>query len=182
MIWRVAVVLAAATGGLFAGSDAVTSGLAWRPLQRIPSVQVEETMMTFGGKEIPAQTITLSHSGSSFSNAVVLPLDVSLQEYNVISFRVKMKVPSGAPDNFSISVFNESSWYITNGPAAAGTKFLEHANEVAPGEYEFTWQAAATFEKFDMASARFLALIYLTQEIPEGETVKITVSEVTFQK
>ncbi len=182
--WRwliLGMLIASASGGFAAEPESSTSGLGWKPLQS-KSTQMSEDTIDFDGKKIPVQTFTLIHGNSSYSQALVLPLEGELKDYTEISFRIKIVRPGGADDDLGVHFLNEESWFLQNGAMQAGTKFLAHANEVAPGEYVFTWSITDLLENFPMSEARFLALIYPVQSIPEGETAQISVSEVTFQK
>lgn len=166
---------------LSAESGAVTSG-DWAPIQKAVTVTVEDGTMKVNDKEVAARTLIYSRSSSSFTNAVGVPVVADLMEYPVISFRLKLALPSGAPDNFIVSFFGEDNWYLKNEVSSLVVKFLEHASEVAPGEYEFVWDGREKFQQFDMSAARSFVLVYPTEEIPEGETVKMSVSDVSFQK
>lgn len=166
---------------LSAESDRVTSG-DWAPLQKAATVIMEDSTMKVNDKEVAARTLIYSQGSSSFTNAVGMPVVADLMEYPVISFRVKLEIPSGESDNFIVSFFGEDNWYLKNEVTTLVVKFRDYANEVGPGEYEFVWDGREKFQNFDMSAARNFVLIYPTQEIPEGETAKISVSEVSFQK
>jgi hypothetical protein len=95
---------------------------------------------------------------------------------------MKLEHPAEAADDLGVHFLNEESWFLQNGPQQAGTKLVANSVEVAPGEYVFTWPIMNLFENVPMDEARSLALIYPVQSIPEGETVRILISEVTFHK
>jgi len=176
-----ALVVILALSDLSAEPDSISSD-DWAPLQKSSAVTMEDGSMNVNGKEVPLRTLVFSKSKSSFNDAVGLPVPGDLMEYSVISFQVKLELPSGAPDNFIVTFFNEKGWYLKNDVNSLVTKFLDHANEVAPGVYEFFWDARQKFEAYEMGDARHLVLIYPTSQIPDGETVKVSVSAVSFQK
>jgi hypothetical protein len=182
--WRwliLVMLLAAGPSGFAAEPESTTSGLGWKPLQS-KTTQMSEDTIDFDGKKLPVQTFTLVHGNSSYSQAVVLPLAVELKDYTSISFRMKLEHPAEAADDLGVHFLNEESWFLQNGPQQAGTKLVANSVEVAPGEYVFTWPIMNLFENVPMDEARSLALIYPVQSIPEGETVRILISEVTFHK
>ena len=174
--------LVATAPGPFAQEPPGVVSEPWQPLQKAAPVEVMDSTMTFEGEEVDAQAVLFRKSSSSFSNALVVPLGVVLSDYQTLSFMIKMDPAARRLEDFRVEVFNERSWYLKNGPRSAGTKFFKHAVEISPGEYFFLWQFADIFEDFDMAEARFIALIYPTQKIPEGEVTTLYISPVTFQK
>lgn len=168
--------------GLFAqdSSDAVSE--PWQRMQESAPVEIMDASMTFDGKETVGQAVHYRQSSSSFNNILVVPLGVNLADYQSLSFMIKMDPATSRPEDFRIDFFTENSWYLKNGPRTAGTNFFEHAVEMSPGEYLFRWNFADIFADFEMAEARFLALIYPTPKIPEEEVSTFMLSPVTFHK
>lgn len=166
---------------LSAETEGVSSG-DWSPIRSGATVSMADGSMKVKDKEIPVRTFIYTRFGNSLTNAVGVPIAVNLMERPFISFRVKMELPPGAPDNFVVTLFDEDGEILKNEVNSLSTKFFDHVTEVAPGEYEFVWDGRKKFQEYDISTARYFGLIYSTSQIPENETVKITVSAVSFQK
>lgn len=176
------IFLALALGGLQAGQGNVVIPLAdGAAIGNRTVVEIHEGELSAQGETLPAVTILFSRAESSFSEAVIFPLEHALSEFSTLSFWLEMDSTGGNLDEVRFGFLNERKWYLTKGHLNTVFKLEKYLSETQGNLVKVSLPLQELAESFDLAEVRFFMLNYGVQQIPEGETVKVTVSEVTLE-
>lgn len=144
-------------------------------------VEVHDAELSVQGAEVPAVTILFSHAGSSFSEAVIFPLENALSEFSTLSFWLEMDPSAGNLNEVKFGVLNEKKWYLTKGHLNTVFNVEKYISETQGNLVKVSLPLQELAENFDLSQTRFFMLNYAVQQIPEGNTVKVTVSEITLE-
>lgn len=168
-------------GFAVARGEQLATSTGWKALQASGKLEIAETTLAVDGKEIPAVTVRIPASQSSFNTALVIPIEEGAKgPAQSVSFRVK--VPEGAPRAMTVALFGKS-WYLktVDGDALPVKRFTEASPEYDGDELKVTWEIGPILASAEDIGIRQIILIYPTNELPEGTVVTLTLSEATFE-
>ena len=158
-----------------------TASTEWRALQAAAKIEIGKTSLKVDGKEAPAVTARIPASQSSFSTALVIPIEEGPNgPVKTVSFLVK--VPEDAPRTVTVGLFGEG-WYLKtiDGNSLPVQRFTEASPEYSGDELKVTWEIGSLLASAENTEIRRIILIYPTNELPEGTAVTLILSEVTFK-
>ncbi|HCE42750.1 MAG TPA: hypothetical protein DET40_04315 [Lentisphaeria bacterium] len=159
-----------------ADADTISCNTAWVPEGGASApARVEQVNINIEGKEVPAAKFILSRR-NSWPKIFLPTKDINLTEYNTVTCRIKLELPAGEKCGLSFYVLDsKGDW--------ASTSFAKHSKQLPDGDYLFKWDVIYQpdlVRSFSADKFNRLAIGYDFPNIPEGQNVVITISEVQF--
>lgn len=174
--------LALALGGLQAEQGKVIVSLAdGAPIGNRTLVEVHTGELSVQSETVSAATILFSQAESSFSEAVIFPLEEPLTEFSTLSFWLEVDTAAGSLEEVRFALLNEKKWYLTKGALNTAFKSDRYLSDTQGNLVKITLPLNELSENFDLSEVRFFMVGYSVQQIPQGETVKVTVSDITLE-